>query len=335
MCAIDASSHHANITGARAERIRKHYAAKLRKSRYISSRSQERLMGLEDRELIMPKTITFNVLSADALSDYLLEGDDLKKLSTNKDRLSEKGEEELSKSALPSSSYAIYNSSLVLAGLHACGDLSATMLRTFLDCDKVKAVISIGCCYNLLSEESAEESSFLCGFPMSKGVKSTGFLLGRSARDLSCQSAERWRGLGETAGLHNFELHAFRAAFQMVLFRYHPEILSKSLPLGRQGKALRRQQNKKILESCLCSGDREDSSAVLDGRFNERSWNPGACSGGQIVEEDLHVPVSDHHCIHNPPSHFSHCHALILRICIIASYKRYLLCILSWKFHWC
>lgn len=31
------------------------------------------------------------------------------------------------------------------------------------------------------------------------------------------QSADRWRGLGQAAGLHNFELHAFRATFQMVL----------------------------------------------------------------------------------------------------------------------
>lgn len=32
------------------------------------------------------------------------------------------------------------------------------------------------------------------------------------------KSAERWRELGEDAGLHNFELHAFRAVFQMVTY---------------------------------------------------------------------------------------------------------------------
>lgn len=31
------------------------------------------------------------------------------------------------------------------------------------------------------------------------------------------QSAERWSSLGEDAGLQNFELHSFRAAFQMVI----------------------------------------------------------------------------------------------------------------------
>lgn len=30
------------------------------------------------------------------------------------------------------------------------------------------------------------------------------------------QIAEKWRGLGNNAGLHNFELHNFRAALQLV-----------------------------------------------------------------------------------------------------------------------
>ncbi|XP_057486426.1 uncharacterized protein LOC130772545 isoform X6 [Actinidia eriantha] len=140
---------------------------------------------------------------------------------------------------------------LLLAGLHACGDLSVTMLRTFLECDEVKAVVSIGCCYNLLSEERPEIVDPQCGFPMSKGVKHAGLLLGRSSCDLACQSAERWSVMGRDAGLHNFELHAFRAAFQMVLFRYYPEIMITSPTIGRRGKALRRQQNRRILESPL------------------------------------------------------------------------------------
>nr|KAJ0187954.1 hypothetical protein LSAT_V11C900473320 [Lactuca sativa] len=66
---------------------------------------------------------------------------------------------------------------VLLTGLHACGDLSVTMLRTFLDCEQVKAVVSIGCCYNLLSEEEEEtvdDDDDLCGsgfgFPLSRGA---------------------------------------------------------------------------------------------------------------------------------------------------------------------
>lgn len=96
-----------------------------------------------------------------------------------------------------------------------------------MECNEVKAVVSIGCCYNLLSEGGAENVDSHCGFPMSKGIKQAGLLLGKSSRDLACQSAERWKGLGRDAGLHNFELHAFRAAFQMY-FEGSLSILSRN-----------------------------------------------------------------------------------------------------------
>lgn len=56
-----------------------------------------------------------------------------------------------------------------------------------MECNEVKAVISVGCCYNLLSEEAAGKDDSQCGFPLSKSVKSVGLLLGKSARDLACQ----------------------------------------------------------------------------------------------------------------------------------------------------
>lgn len=60
-------------------------------------------------------------------------------------------------------------------------------IRTFVDCKEVKAIVSIGCCYNLLSEEGMDNTESQCGFPMSSGVKSAGFSLGKSSRDLACQ----------------------------------------------------------------------------------------------------------------------------------------------------
>ncbi|GAQ86046.1 S-adenosyl-L-methionine-dependent methyltransferases superfamily protein [Klebsormidium nitens] len=48
---------------------------------------------------------------------------------------------------------------VVLAGLHACGDLSASMLRTFAACPSVKAVVVVSCCYNLVTEASSEPPS--------------------------------------------------------------------------------------------------------------------------------------------------------------------------------
>ncbi|KAK3042583.1 hypothetical protein RJ639_000835 [Escallonia herrerae] len=247
--AVDACSHHGSITNARTERMKKHYAAKMRKSRYAVSllrfipNCPTFLFDIcddirsEDRVLTMPKTVTCRVLSTDtlkALSKSLLENDDVEQ--TN---IIEKGICEHCHGPSERVAYSDCLPSLLLAGLHACGDLSVTMLRTFLESPEVKAVVSIGCCYNLLSEEEVKDNDSQYGFPVSNGVKSTGLSLGKSSRDLACQSAERWRELDKDAGVHNFELHAFRAAFQMVLFRYYPESLARSPAIGRQGKALR------------------------------------------------------------------------------------------------
>ncbi|KAI3456718.1 hypothetical protein Pfo_013381 [Paulownia fortunei] len=239
--AIDASAHHGSITDARAKRIEKYYAAKICKSR----RS-------ENKGFSTPKTVTCRVLSPAMLKDVsssLVQVNDLEKPTIFRENVDGKPVEGIFGSKSLSPSKANDKSSLVLAGLHACGDLSVTMLRTFMECDEVKAVISIGCCYNLLSEEGIKEAENQCGFPVSTGAESASLQLGKNARDLACQSAERWRGLGEAVGLHNFELHVFRAAFQMVLFQYYPEIIIRSPAIGRQGKALRRQHHRRILES--------------------------------------------------------------------------------------
>ncbi|XP_038899879.1 protein RRNAD1 isoform X6 [Benincasa hispida] len=201
--AIDACSHHGNVTSARSARIKKYYLAQIRKS------------GLEAKNLRLPKAMTFHVLSVDALkslANMSLQDDHVEKTSMTGDDQEKANRQE-------SKCLALCNSdkepSLVLAGLHACGDLSVIMLRTFVECKDVKAVINIGCCYNLLTENGSDNEGVQNGFPMSFGVKSSGLSLGKSGRDLACQSAERWRSLENEGGLHNFELHAFRAAFQM------------------------------------------------------------------------------------------------------------------------
>lgn len=61
------------------------------------------------------------------------------------------------------------------------------MCRTFVECKEVAAVINVGCCYNLLSDEISNDMKELNGFPMSKTVGKLGLQLGRSARDLACQ----------------------------------------------------------------------------------------------------------------------------------------------------
>uniref|UniRef100_A0ACD5ZY45 Uncharacterized protein n=1 Tax=Avena sativa TaxID=4498 RepID=A0ACD5ZY45_AVESA len=221
--AIDASSHHASVTNTRAERIKKHYAAKC----------------VEKQQFKVPRTVTCHVLSSDTLAAVTL------------DACQDDHGQHVTKTNVPQ---------LVLAGLHACGDLSVNMLRVFVSCEQVQALVSVGCCYNLLSEDCYEDTDTCPGFPISKAAKSSKLFLGKSIRDLACQSAERWRNLTKEMALQNFDIHAFRAAFQMVLEKYFPEVSKLSPSIGRQGKALRRQRLRKVMESCSAMGKAEDLS---------------------------------------------------------------------------
>lgn len=58
-----------------------------------------------------------------------------------------------------------------------------------------------------------------------------------------------------------------------VLFRYYPEILTTSPRIGRQGKAFRRQQNQRILESHL----QHESTGCPNSLSRESSMKKGNC----------------------------------------------------------
>ena len=148
--------------------------------------------------------------------------------------------------------------------LHACGDLTPTVLRTFLDCADAVAVVAVGCCYNLLTEVGTPQgqeraaavsimrhtshAGLICddgcdsevapaaeavsedtepGFPMSTAL--AGHTLGRQARMLACQSADRWRDADAALSWRRL---AYRAALEAVLLRFAPEARGSPLRLG-------------------------------------------------------------------------------------------------------
>lgn len=265
--ALDASSHHATVTNQRAERIKKHYQARMRKSH----------MG--DHDINVPQTITHHICSDDSLaslSKVLSSSFSIRPENNRQQTLGGDRTDGSEGSSLVENFAAMNNgqtascdtkglaASLILAGLHACGDLSVTMIKTFLECKEVKALISIGCCYNLLSEHCNDNKLDCYGFPLSKGVSSLGIHVGRNGRDLACQSAERWRSLTPEAAKENFEVHAFRAAFQMVLQKFYPNILETSPSIGRLGKSQRRQKTKSALWRRQFAEESLRSSSPID-----------------------------------------------------------------------
>lgn len=86
------------------------------------------------------------------------------------------------------------NKRLLLTGLHACGDLSATMIHTFANCQEVKVLVSISCCYMKLSTPQYNRSKKeLYGYPMSSFVNSlTMQHLSYKSRATACHANENF-----------------------------------------------------------------------------------------------------------------------------------------------
>ncbi|KAI9331672.1 methyltransferase domain-containing protein [Zopfochytrium polystomum] len=79
---------------------------------------------------------------------------------------------------------------LMLVGLHACGDLSASvMLKSFVSSGYVQSLAVVPCCYNLLTEANGDESA---GFPLSslvrRLVREQNLRFGHTGRNLGCQT---------------------------------------------------------------------------------------------------------------------------------------------------
>ncbi|XP_070494942.1 probable methyltransferase-like protein 25 [Chironomus tepperi] len=90
---------------------------------------------------------------------------------------------------------------ICLIGLHTCGNLSANSLKHFVSNDRIKMIMNVPCCYNLLFEEFEidyfnDQERVIdhpddYGFPLSNYLKERKYRIGRNARMLGTQSFER------------------------------------------------------------------------------------------------------------------------------------------------
>ncbi|XP_077012611.1 methyltransferase-like protein 25B isoform X3 [Tamandua tetradactyla] len=105
---------------------------------------------------------------------------------------------------------------LLLAGLHACGDLSVALLRHFSCCSEVAALASVGCCYMKLSDPG--------GYPLSHWVAGLpGCELPYRLREGACHALEEYAERLQKAG-PSLRTHCYRAALETVIRRARPEL---------------------------------------------------------------------------------------------------------------
>lgn len=129
----------------------------------------------------------------------------------------------------------------VLTGLHACGDLSATLLRHFVKCPHVRGITSVACCYMKITtkenptppglvippapptpDQESVQSEF--GYPMSSWVSGlSGHQLSYKAREGACHALEDYvRRLREESEL--LRSHCYRAMLETFIRDTRPDL---------------------------------------------------------------------------------------------------------------
>lgn len=134
----------------------------------------------------------------------------------------------------------------VLTGLHACGDLSATLLRHFVHCPHVRAITSVACCYMKITtrenpnppglvrcpntpspDQELPPSQF--GYPMSSWVQGLPeHQLSYVARERACHAIEdytqRLRDQSE-----QLKSHCYRAMLEVFIKDTRPDMCRRGI----------------------------------------------------------------------------------------------------------
>nr|CDJ91768.1 protein RRNAD1-like [Haemonchus contortus] len=112
----------------------------------------------------------------------------------------------------------------LLIGLHPCGDLSASILRIFVESTRVTSMILSGCCYHKLTLASERRDNEVLpskmGFPLSS--KYSFLRISYAARDLACHANECFAEKLLTKPKYGFRTQCYRAVIEW-LFANHDD----------------------------------------------------------------------------------------------------------------
>ncbi|XP_062597899.1 methyltransferase-like protein 25B [Saccostrea cucullata] len=113
----------------------------------------------------------------------------------------------------------------LLTGLHACGNLTPTMLRVFTSCPDIVGLASVGCCYMKMSTSLSSKSDPV-GYPMSDFVtRLPHTALSYEAREMACHFADSYIERLK-ANPPSLKLHCYRAALQWIILYLKPDFVT-------------------------------------------------------------------------------------------------------------
>ncbi|KHJ99476.1 hypothetical protein OESDEN_00512 [Oesophagostomum dentatum] len=116
----------------------------------------------------------------------------------------------------------------LIIGLHACGDLSASILRIFVNSPQITAVILFGCCYHKLTiteklEECSQTDSADPCFPLSSKYRRKH--LSHAARDLACHGNEIFAEHLLTKPHIAYRMQCYRAVLESLMASTTSEVV--------------------------------------------------------------------------------------------------------------
>ncbi|XP_052830130.1 methyltransferase-like protein 25B isoform X2 [Octopus bimaculoides] len=118
---------------------------------------------------------------------------------------------------------SVFANQLVLCGLHACGDLTTTLIQMFTQNQDISALAVVGCCYMKLSTSSncSLSNNASWGYPMSQHLQTLQHRLTYEARELACHFVDAYhkRLLENRPSLRR---HWYRASLQCVVKAIQP-----------------------------------------------------------------------------------------------------------------
>ncbi|XP_054159234.1 methyltransferase-like protein 25B [Oppia nitens] len=116
----------------------------------------------------------------------------------------------------------------LLLGLHACGPLSAIILKQLRECQSAKGLILVSCCYFKIHMNS---------FPMSQCAHKLSVpALSYEAKEIACHAIEKFiNKLNTRERLSTLRIHCYRALLESLIDKYNPNMrhnAMKSVKIG-------------------------------------------------------------------------------------------------------
>ncbi|XP_065560150.1 methyltransferase-like protein 25B isoform X2 [Artemia franciscana] len=124
--------------------------------------------------------------------------------------------------------YPVFDGGFGIIGLHTCGDLVPYMLRYFAASEKIRYLVSAGCCYMKMTSDCLGTNN--PGYPVSDFVGNfKGVPLEYESREVACHALEMYLKRLNDNEVEKLKIHCYRAALECILVSIDPSLKRSGL----------------------------------------------------------------------------------------------------------